>query len=190
MYVAGSWSLGTVEQSQGEGCCWPQRDGSKGCEGGYRAGKCLWRKAGQPWKQGDTAESRVGGGAITIVSLSPQASICSWTIEAGPSNAWHTELQCRTPHRVPLQVPDMLIYRVGPQAGGPSMCLMPQTTEKDPRQGSPLSAWTGGAVEKAWPKRPSDHQLQDAWNKDSDRAITPEAEAVHVPTPLAPPESL
>ena len=26
-------------------------------------------KAGQPWKQGDTAESGVGGGAITIASL-------------------------------------------------------------------------------------------------------------------------
>ena len=25
--VAGSWSLGIVEQSQGEGCCWLQRDG-------------------------------------------------------------------------------------------------------------------------------------------------------------------
>ena len=32
-------------------------------------GKHLWRKAGQPWKQGDTAESRIGGGAVTIASL-------------------------------------------------------------------------------------------------------------------------
>ena len=38
-------------------------------------GKCLWRKAGQPWKQGHAAESRVGGGAITIASLSPPCSI-------------------------------------------------------------------------------------------------------------------
>ena len=29
----------------------------------------------QPWKQGDTCESRLGGGAITIASLSPHASI-------------------------------------------------------------------------------------------------------------------
>ena len=35
-------------------------------------GKHLWRKAGQPWKQGDTAESRIGGGAITTAPLSPQ----------------------------------------------------------------------------------------------------------------------
>ena len=41
------------------------------------------------------------------------------------------------------------------------MCLMCQTTEKDPRQESSLSTWTGGATEKDWPKRPSDHQLQE-----------------------------
>ena len=40
-------------------------------------GKCLWWKARQPWKQGDTAESRVGGGAMTIASDSPHASIGS-----------------------------------------------------------------------------------------------------------------
>ena len=46
-------------------------------EGGDCGGKCLWRKAGQPWKQGDTAESHVGDGAVTIASLSPHASIGS-----------------------------------------------------------------------------------------------------------------
>ena len=40
-------------------------------------GKCLWKKAGQPWKQGNTAESRIGGGAFTIASLSPHAIIDS-----------------------------------------------------------------------------------------------------------------
>ena len=34
-------------------------------------GKCLCWKARQPWKQGDIAESHIGGGAITIASLSP-----------------------------------------------------------------------------------------------------------------------
>ena len=33
--------------------------------------------AWQPWKQEDTAESHVVGGAITIASLSPHASISS-----------------------------------------------------------------------------------------------------------------
>ena len=39
--------------------------------------KCLWKKGGQPWKQGDTAESHVGVGAIAIASVSPHASISS-----------------------------------------------------------------------------------------------------------------
>ena len=40
----------------------------------------------------------------------------------------------------------------------------------------------GRATEKDWPKRPSDRQLQRGSKKDSDRAITPVAEAVRVPT--------
>ena len=141
-------SLKKLIQSQGEGCCWLQRDGFRGCEGGDCGGKCQWRKARQSWKQGDTAESLVGGGAITIASLSTHASIGSWTIE-----------------RVGHQTPDALNYRVGPQPGGPSMCLMRRTIEKDPRQGSPLSAWTGRTTEKDWPKRPSDRQLQETRKK-------------------------
>ena len=79
--VAGSWNLGSVEQSQGTGCCWLWRDRSRRCEGGDCGGKCLWREARQPWKQGDTAESHVGGEAITIASLPAHTSIGSWTIE-------------------------------------------------------------------------------------------------------------
>ena len=45
------------------------------------------------------------------------------------------------------------------------MCLTSWTTEKDPRQGSPVSAWTGGATEKDRPKRPSHRQLQEAQKK-------------------------
>ena len=37
-------------------------------ERGDCGGKCLWRKARQPWKQGNTAESRIGGGAINATS--------------------------------------------------------------------------------------------------------------------------
>ena len=40
-------------------------------------GIACWRKGGQPRKQGDTAKSCIGGGAITITSLSPHASIHS-----------------------------------------------------------------------------------------------------------------
>ena len=35
-------------------------------------------------------------------------------------------------------------------------------------------------MEKDWPKRPSDHQIQEAGKKDNDRAITPVVEAVRV----------
>ena len=45
------------------------------------------------------------------------------------------------------------------------MYLMCQTTEKDSRQGNSLSACMGGVMEKDWPKRPSDHQLQEGRGK-------------------------
>ena len=78
-----------------------------GCEGGDRGGKCQLRKARQPWKQGSTAESYIKGEAITIASLSPGASISSWTIE-----------------RLAHQTPDTLNYRVEPHPGFPFKCLM------------------------------------------------------------------
>ena len=126
-----------MEQSQSEGCCWLWRDGLRECEEGDCGRKCRWRKAKQPRKQGDTAESCVGGGAITIASLSPRASISSGTIE-----------------RLAQRAPDALNYRVGPHPGCSFNCLICQTVEKDPRQGIPLRAWTGRATEKDWPKRP------------------------------------
>ena len=110
--VAGSWSLGIVEQSQSKDCCWLRRNGLRGCEGGDHGGKYLWRKVKQPWKQGDSAESHVGGGAITIDSLSPQTSFGSWTVE-----------------RLAHQMPDTLNYRVGPHPGCPFKCLIHQSTE-------------------------------------------------------------
>ena len=44
-------------------------------------------------------------------------------------------------------------------------------------------------MEKDWPKRPSDSQLQET-GKKTDRAIFAAAEAVRVPAHLAPPGSL
>ena len=83
--AAGSWSLGIVEQSQGEGCCRLWKDRSRGYEGDCD-GKCLWRKAGQPWKQGDTAESCIAGQAITVASLPTRHHPQLNSREAGPSN--------------------------------------------------------------------------------------------------------
>ena len=57
----------------------------------------------QPWKQGDTAESRVGSGAITLASLSPQGQHPQLNNrEASPSNPSCTELQSKTLSRVLL----------------------------------------------------------------------------------------
>ena len=117
-------------------------------------GRRLWWKVQQPC---------IVGGAITIASLSPHASIGNWTID-----------------RLVQQTSDSLNYRVGPCTGCSFKWLMCQTkeydhtqgspsmyvtTEKDPRQGSPLSAWMGWTAEKDWPKRPSNCQLQEARKK-------------------------
>ena len=48
-------------------------------------GKCLWRKAGQLWKQGNTAELCVGSRAITIASLPTCQHRQLNNREAGPS---------------------------------------------------------------------------------------------------------
>ena len=142
----------------------------------------------------DTAESRVGGGAITVASLSPPASICRWTIE-------------RLAHRTP----EALNYRVGPHAGCPFKCLMRPSTEKDPTKAAPLSAWCAhlqrrtpvrgsplcawrakqqtrtpdkGALEvPEWAKLRRKTSQRDL-EKDFTRAMTPAAEAVHIPAQL------
>ena len=67
--AAGSWSLGIVEQSQGKGCCGLWRDRARACEGGDCGGKCLWRKARQTWKQGNTAVMCRGWGHHRSFSL-------------------------------------------------------------------------------------------------------------------------
>ena len=115
--AAGSWSLGIVEQSQGEGCSWLWRDGLRGCEGNACGGK-----ARRPWKQGDTAESCTAGGANTIACLSQHASIGSWTIES-----------------LAHQMLDALNYRVGPHPECPFKCLMCQPNYRvGPQPGGPL----------------------------------------------------
>ena len=125
--ATGSCSLGIVEQFQGEGRCWLQRDRWRGCEGGDCGGKCLWKKAGQPWKQGNSAELCIGSGAITIASLPTRQQLNNG--EADPWNAWCTELQSRTPAGVgggPLCLTPPK-NREGSQAREPSKCLKEQS---------------------------------------------------------------
>ena len=80
----------------------------------------------------------------------------SWTIE-----------------RLTHQAPEAGTYRGGPHPECPFKCLIADLqsktqasrTEKDPRQGSPLSAWMGRTMEKDWPKRSSDYKLPEAQEK-------------------------
>ena len=156
---------------------------------GRSGGKCWWRKARQPWKQDDTAESCIAGGAITVASLPPHASVSSWIIEGlahqvhdtqlqnrppargGPLSAWHSNPQSRTPARGPLYVPNAWNNREGPQAREPSKCLSGQSyRERLAKEAFWLPATRGS-------------------QRDSDRAITLEVEAAHVPAHLALPGS-
>ena len=86
-------------------------------------------------------------------------------------------------------MPDALNYRLGPHPGCPFMCLLCLTAEKDPRQGSLLSAWMGRTSGKDWSRRPFDCQLQETPIK-TDRAITSASEEVSVPGHLVPRGSL
>ena len=90
--VAGSWRIEIGEQSQASSAVdW--RDGPRGPEGGNSSGKCLWRKARQTRRQGDSTESHTGGGARTLVSLSPHVS--TWELkdprEGGPLSTWRAK---------------------------------------------------------------------------------------------------
>ena len=94
-------------------------------------------------------------------------------------------------------MPKTPIYSIWPQLGGGGgsrgrggFCVLSHgTMEKDPREESPLSVWIGRSTQKDWSKRSSDRQLPEVQKKDSNRSITPEMEAVHVPAYLAPPGS-
>ena len=83
-------------------------------------------------------------------------------------------------------MPDASVFSVGPPAtGDTSEHVRHQTTEKDPRKGSPLSARMGGAMEKNWPKRPTDPNYK-RMEENSGRAVVPAAEAVCVSAHLVP----
>ena len=93
-------------------------------EGGDCDGKCPCRKARQPWKQGDAAESFIVGRAIIIASPPPHPSTGTWTAERLALLASEVPNTRVGPQLgVPLHVPDVLSNREGPQSGEPSKCL-------------------------------------------------------------------
>ena len=160
----------------GEGCCWLWREWIWGMWGR----RLWWERPVEKARQA-AMEARQycwvtqGGGAITIASHPTHDSIRSWTTEAGPSNAWGTELQSRTAPRALLYVTDMQIYRAGPWPA-----------EQQGRTTKCLNGWSYGerlAKGAFW------SLATRSLKKDPDRAITPAPEAVHVPAHLAPPGS-
>ena len=81
-------------------------------------------------------------------------------------------------------MPDALIYRVGPQPGGPpSVCLMHRNNREGPQAREPSKCLNRQSYGERSPATKGS-------KKDYDRAITLAAEAVHVPAHLAPPGSL
>ena len=114
----------------------------------------------------------------------------SWTIE-----------------RVAHQTPDALNYRLGPHPGGPFKCLMCQSTGQGPSQGGPPMCLTCQTTKKGLQAREplkclsgwryGERLVKEAFwltakrvlKKDSDRVLTPTAEAIHVPAHLALPGS-
>ena len=117
--AAGSWSLGIVGQSQGEGCCWLRRDGLRGCEG-EETGWGDMREESQAAMEARRYCWVTGRGWNHHHGLSlPTGQYQQLNNrEGGPSNAWHTALQNRTPPRVPLYMPEAPTYTLGSQPGG------------------------------------------------------------------------
>ena len=62
-------------------------------------------------------------------------------------------------------MPDVPIYRVGPQTGGPLYVPDVPNNREGPQAREPSKCLNSGATEIDWPKRPSDHQLQEAGKK-------------------------
>ena len=121
--AVGSWSLGIVEQPQGEGCCWLQRDGLIGCEGGDRVGNACAGTPGTMEAREYCWVNRGGWSHHHSLSLCIQQHRQMNNREAGPSSAWLTVLQSRTPPRGPLYMPVAPNSRELPQAREPSKCL-------------------------------------------------------------------
>ena len=166
-----SWELECRDWSNPQARAAVDAERSGGCEGGDCGGK-------MPMEESWAAMEARRYCWVTCREWSHHHSLSPltrqhWQLnsrEAGPSKGGHW-----TTERSPTQGTTLSDW-----------CA--QLQRKTPRQGSPPSAWTGGATKKDWPKRPSDHQLQEAWKK-TDRAIAPAAEAARVPAHLALPGS-
>ena len=86
------------------------------------------------------------------------------------------------------QMPDTQIYRIGPQPRGP--LYVPDMPKKGPQAREPSKCLNGQSYGESLTKQAFWSPATGGWEKDSDRAITPAVEAVHVPAHLASPVTL
>ena len=132
--AAGSWSLGIVEQSQGEGCCWLWRDGLKGHEGGDCGGNACGGKPGSHGSKATLLSHAWGWSHHHSLSLPTGQHRQLSSREPGPSRAWLTDLQSRIPARGPFK---WLMHNLQSRipARGPFKCLMHNLQSRTPARG-------------------------------------------------------
>ena len=86
-------------------------------------------------------------------------------------------------------MPDRPIYRVGPQPGGPRYVPESPNNTEGPQAREPSKCLSGRSYWESLAEEAFWSPATRGSGKDSDRAITPAAEAVHVPAHLVPPGS-
>ena len=90
---------------------------------------------------------------------------------------------------MPLQVPEALIYKIGPQPGGSLYVPDVPNNREGPQAREPSKCLNGQSYGERLAKEAFCSSATRGSKKDSDRAITPVAESVCVPAYLALPGS-
>ena len=102
--AAGSWSVGIVEQSKGEGFCWLWRDRQRGPElkEEIMAGNAVEESQAALEPRWYCWVMHRGWSHHHSISLPTSQHPQTSNREAGPSRSWPVEQQSRTSSRVPL----------------------------------------------------------------------------------------
>ena len=91
---------------------------------------------------------------------------------------------------MPLEVPHTPIYRLGPRPGGPLYVPDVLNNREGPQAREPPKCLNKAELQRKTGQRGLLIASYKRLEKDTDRTITPAAEAVRVPAHLAPPGSL
>ena len=126
------------------------------------------------------------GGAMTVASLFPHASISSWTVEKLGYQVPDAQNNRVGPHPGCPFGADALIYREGPQSGGPLYVPDAPNNREGPQAREPPKSLNGRSSGEKLVKQTDWSPAARACKKDSERATTPAAQAVRVPEHLVP----